>query len=42
MPLFELLVRYGATRDARDDKGRTALDVAREVEADELAAALSR
>ena len=42
LPLLDLLLRHGAARDARDEKGRTPLDVARELESEELAAALAR
>jgi hypothetical protein len=41
LPLLDLLLRHGARRDARDQQGRTPLDRAREMEAEELAAALA-
>lgn len=42
LPLLDLLLRHGAARDARDEKGRTPLDLARAAEAEELAVALAR
>jgi hypothetical protein len=40
--LIELLLRHGAELEARNDRGQTALDLARENENDEVAAALTR
>jgi ankyrin repeat protein len=40
-PLLDLLLRHGADLAARDDKGRTPLDVARAAGADEIVEALA-
>jgi ankyrin repeat protein len=39
-PLIDLLLRHGALRDARDDKGRTPRDIAVELELPRVAAAM--
>jgi ankyrin repeat protein len=41
LPLLDLLLRHGAAPDAPDERGRTPLDLARETEAEDLAAALA-